>query len=68
MTRDEYFQKIRDLCPTCNAGVPVRYRPETREWVHDRVAKHGSATQFHHSLCQANDFRKANPEIANPDG
>ena len=26
---------IREVCPHCAKGYEVRFRPETREWVHD---------------------------------
>ena len=44
---------IRTVCPHCARNVDVRYRPETREYVHD-IHKGQS---FSHTLCLANGLR-----------
>lgn len=63
MTRDEYFKAIKEICPNCAAGIPVRCRPETGgEWVHDKHVEHGA--RFAHSLCVAHYFRKVHPEFS----
>lgn len=58
MTRQDFDDKCAELCKTCAAGIAVRYRSDTREYVHDVTARVGPGTQFSHSLCQANAFRK----------
>lgn len=35
MTRDEYDEVVRLVCPYCRQGRVARQRPDTREWVHD---------------------------------
>lgn len=65
-------------CPHCAAGSTVRYRSETREWVHDYVARdHAIDTPdlarqggplrlmpgtVAHTLCQVTDLRNASPD------
>jgi hypothetical protein len=44
----------RVVCPACRGGVPLRYRTETSEWVHDKSTK----TNFSHSICWATGLRK----------
>ena len=53
MTRDEFEQECRKLCPLCASGTQLRYRPETREFVHDSR----SQASFSITICRANKFR-----------
>ena len=53
MTRDEFEQECRQQCEYCMRGIAARYRPETREHVHD--SRSGSA--FSITICRANQFR-----------
>lgn len=46
----------RAVCPNCAAGKAVRFRPETREWVHDLSAGRGL---FSHTLCMATHLRNS---------
>ena len=58
MTKDEFEAGAKALCANCAAGIVVRLRVDTNEWVHDQSVN--SRASFAHSLCQANAFRKAN--------
>ena len=49
----ELADLIATTCPHCARGVPVRYRSETQEFVHD-IHK---GLSFAHSLCLANGLR-----------
>ena len=62
MTRDEFNQSVKAQCRNCAANIPVRFRPETREWVHDKHISHGA--RFAHSLCGANETRNLHTEFA----
>lgn len=53
MTRAEFEQRCRELCSYCAGGQKPRYRPETREYVHD----YRSQASFSITLCRANQFR-----------
>jgi len=57
MTSEEFESQCRVLCPLCAQGRPVRYRPETRETVHDDRFGVGGISI---TLCRANDFRNEN--------
>lgn len=46
----DFGELCRVVCPHCAKGVEVRYRPETREFVHDI----NKGTSFSHTLCLAN--------------
>jgi hypothetical protein len=50
----DFGELCRVICPLCDKGVEVRYRPETNEYVHDQRSK----TTFSHSLCLANGLWK----------
>ena len=59
MTRDEFEAEIKKQCAYCARGAPVRYRPETREYVHDNRAGIG----FSITICRANMFRNEHEEF-----
>jgi hypothetical protein len=46
----DFGDLCRTICPRCARNVAVRYRSDSREYVHDE--KQGTAT--FHSLCLAN--------------
>lgn len=50
----DFAELCRIICPSCAAGVEVRYRLETNEYVHDKKTK----TTFLHSICWANGLWK----------
>lgn len=67
MTSDEFAQMCRDICPHCNAGIAVRQRPDTSEFVHDFVSgpvdpKIGRPTGMGHSICMATHWRNKNQD------
>lgn len=59
MTREEFNAECCRLCPHCRGGHAPRYRPETREFVHDRR----TASMFSITLCHADKFRNDNKEF-----
>ena len=61
----EIEDKIKELCPHCKAGEPVRRRSDTGEWVHDFSfgavdPKTGQKTGRGHCICSAHSFRVEN--------
>jgi hypothetical protein len=58
VTRDEFNQKCKELCPHCEA-IAVRLRIDTNEHVHDgAIAIPGTlGKRWSHTFCQANAFR-----------
>lgn len=49
-------KKIKELCPLCRDGVPVRYW--MGEFIHQRNKRINDKTeQVFLSVCQANDYR-----------
>lgn len=58
MTRDEFQSFCEDICPRCKRGVPLRWRGDTSEWVHDEISRPSESTaQLKHSFCFASHFR-----------
>ena len=53
MTRAEFELQCRYLCSYCAGGQKPRYRPETREFVHDSR----SQASFSITICRANALR-----------
>jgi hypothetical protein len=53
MTRDEFDQTCKDVCPHCNKGEKLRQREDTAEWVHDVYVARGQG----HAFCLASHFR-----------
>ena len=53
-TSDEFEDACRKTCPRCADGSALRWRPETKEWVHDS----GGRASFSHSYCLATGLRK----------
>ena len=53
MTAAEFKQTCEDVCPNCRAGVALRQRADTNEFVHD-IYRGGAVT---HSFCWASNFR-----------
>lgn len=53
MTRGEFEETCRDICPQCKAGIAIRQREDTKEMVHDSYR--GNAIS--HSFCLASNFR-----------
>lgn len=62
MTREEFDQSVKEICPNCAAGIPVRFREDSKEWVHDRAVGRGAL--FAHSLCVAHYFRMVHTEFS----
>lgn len=57
MTSEEFESFCRDICPQCKAGVVVRQREDTREFVHDIVSERGPMKSWSHVFCLASHFR-----------
>lgn len=62
MTRAEFDQKCAELCPHCKDGIALRYRGDTREFVHDGAIQIPGTLgrRQSHAFCLASDFRKEN--------
>jgi hypothetical protein len=54
LTESEFITAVNQTCPVCNAGRPVRFRDDTKEFVHDYDVTGG----FRHSFCLATGLRK----------
>jgi hypothetical protein len=60
LTDDEVDHLIKITCPHCLAGVVVRKRDSTGEWVHDFAQPLGTGregTRNSHTLCLATGIR-----------
>ena len=53
MTRDEFEQTCKDVCPSCANGDSLRQREDTGEFVHDIHNKNA----FSHVFCLASNYR-----------
>ena len=59
---DEEFEKLAsDNCPACKAGNAVRFRDDSKEFVHD----YAKGSSFSHQLCLSNGMRNARRVPAN---
>lgn len=67
MTEQEYREAINATCPHCRGGVESRYRPETREWVHDSTIS-GTRGGMQHTICWASGFRTSRFNTGFEDG
>ena len=63
MTKDEFNAQCKALCPHCLAGEVVRYRVDSKEFVHDfsfggdKAGTPFGRRQMGHGICQAHAFR-----------
>jgi len=55
MTKAEFDEMARTNCPHCAAGLEVRQRLDTKEFVHDHTAE-GS---HRHTICWSNGMRQS---------
>lgn len=55
LTDEEFEALAKENCPYCKRGIAIRYRTDTREFVHDNI----KGASFSHSLCLSNGMRKA---------
>lgn len=55
-TKEQIEQLARATCSHCKAGIAVRLRTDTNEWVHDAVATKFGVTNGH-SICWASGLR-----------
>ncbi len=60
MTRAEFDIEVNRQCAYCARGAAIRYRPETREHVHDSRTGAG----FSITICRANQFRNEHEEFS----
>lgn len=56
LTKEEFEEAVRLICPYCRDGAALKYREATKEWVHDYVAVKGGSG---HSICWANGLRNS---------
>lgn len=69
LTREEYEEIKKLVCPHCYGGMATRYRPETKEWVHDHVAKMpGGGGTITHGVCWATGLRTSHFNAGFEDG
>lgn len=54
----ELEQQAKDACEHCRKGSLLRFRSNTREWVHD----YWNGSAFMHTICRADALRKENAE------
>lgn len=59
MTSEQFIQTCRDVCPHCKADVIVRWRDDSREYVHDIYR----GTAVTHAFCLASHFRIKYKEV-----
>lgn len=60
MTRTEFDEIVKQTCPHCAAGVVVRQRTDTKEWIHDFATIVGPLSKRHgHTLCLASYLRNS---------
>jgi hypothetical protein len=62
VTEFDFESKCKDLCPHCAAGEVVRYREDTKEFVHDWSfgavdMKIGRRVGMGHGMCAAHELR-----------
>ncbi len=50
----EFDDLCRVVCPSCARDVPLRFRIDSQEYVHDEK----KGTSFAHSICWATGLRK----------
>ena len=67
MTKQDFEEIIELICPHCQDGNEARFRPDTKEFVHDKVAKLPGtfSSHFTHTICWASRFRQSR---FNPNG
>ena len=59
MTPENFEQFCKDICPHCASGAPVRWRDDSKEWVHDTtITIPGTLGKRQgHAFCLASNFR-----------
>lgn len=60
LTDEEVEHLIKVTCPHCLAGIKVRHRADSGEWVHDFAQSLGgerASTRNSHTLCLASGIR-----------
>ena len=67
MGKDEVIAKINEVCAQCKAGSPLRFRPETGEWIHEhlRVNTELRSTAFSQVYCLATPLRVEHQDLLN---
>lgn len=65
MSQSDFDAKCGELCETCRKGVAVRFRDDTKEFVHDSAVPIPGTLGFRmgHFYCTASDFRKENARL-----
>jgi hypothetical protein len=59
VNKEEFTQRCREQCELCRNHGGLRYRPETREFIHE----YNKGNTISITICRANDFRKHHPEF-----
>lgn len=55
LTKDEFEEAVNLICPNCRSGMPLRFRQDSGEWIHD-VSVGTRTTQ---TICWANGLRNS---------
>lgn len=65
MSQSDFDRKCGELCEACRAGVVVRRRSDTGEFVHDTAVEIPGTLgkRMGHFFCTASDFRKENARL-----
>lgn len=60
LPREDFDAICRLVCPQCGNGVAIVQRPETGEWIHQRIAEMSlNSRSFTQALCWANGLRNS---------
>ena len=60
MSQSDFDRQCGELCKACRDGVAVRFRDDTKEFVHDTSVEIPGTLgkRMGHMFCTASDFRK----------
>ncbi len=60
LTKEEFDEICKLVCPQCRMGAALRQRQDTGEWVHDHSVAVGVAQRYiSHGLCWSNGLRNS---------
>jgi hypothetical protein len=59
LSRSDFDEIARLVCPHCAAGDLARRRESSGEWVHSTMRTVGTGGAFTHGLCWANRLRNS---------
>lgn len=59
LTKPEFEEIVRLVCPHCRGGHPARVRPDTGEYVHSQSSQQGTTGSFNQQICWADGFQRS---------